>query len=84
MVNETVWLFLNQMAELFDRDKSVIAKHIKNIFEEAQGEENRTVAKFATVQKESSREFSRGNRAFQSRRHHFCRNQGRQTHSIKL
>ena len=31
---ETVWLSLNQMAELFQRDKSVISRHIKNIFEE--------------------------------------------------
>jgi len=29
--HETLWLSLNQMAELFDRDKSVISKHIKNI-----------------------------------------------------
>ena len=34
LVDETVWLSLNQMAELFQRDKSVISKHIKNIFEE--------------------------------------------------
>ena len=47
IVGETVWLSLNQMAELFDRDKSVIAKHIKNTFEEAELEENRTAAKFA-------------------------------------
>lgn len=59
MSGETVWLSLNQMAELFDRDKSVIAKHIKNVFEEAELEENRTVAKFAIVQKEGSREISR-------------------------
>jgi hypothetical protein len=32
--NETVWLSLNQMADLFQRDKSVISKHIKNVFEE--------------------------------------------------
>ncbi len=59
MVNETVWLSLNQMADLFDRDKSVISKHIKNIFEEMELVENRTVANFATVQKEGSREISR-------------------------
>ena len=44
MVNETVWLSLNQMTDLFDRDKSVIAKHIKNVFEEGELTENRTVA----------------------------------------
>jgi hypothetical protein len=59
MVGETVWLSLNQMAELFQRDKSVIAKHIKNTFEEAELDENRTVAKFATVQNEGTREVSR-------------------------
>jgi hypothetical protein len=59
MVGETVWLSLNLMAELFDRDKSVIAKHIKNVFEEAELVESRTMAKFATVQKEGSREISR-------------------------
>ena len=32
MENETVWLSLDQMAELFQRDKSTISKHIKNIF----------------------------------------------------
>ena len=57
--NETVWLSLNQMAELFDRDKSVIAKHIKNAFEEGEIEPNRTVANFATVQKEGSRSVQR-------------------------
>lgn len=30
---ETVWLSLNQMAGLFDRDKSVISRHLKEIFE---------------------------------------------------
>ena len=34
--NETVWLALNQMAELFQRDKSVISRHIKNIFTEGE------------------------------------------------
>ena len=31
---ETVWLSLNQMADLFQRDKSVISRHIRNIFDE--------------------------------------------------
>jgi len=30
--NDTVWLNLNQMAELFERDKSVISRHLSNIF----------------------------------------------------
>ena len=33
---ETVWLSLNEMAELFQRDKSVISKHIKNVFAEGE------------------------------------------------
>ena len=33
---ETVWLTLNQMAELFQRDKSVVSRHIKNIFDEGE------------------------------------------------
>jgi len=56
---ETAWLSLNQMAELFQRDKSVISKHIRNVFAEGELTENSTVAKFATVQKEGSREVSR-------------------------
>ena len=34
--NETVWLSLNQLAGLFQRDKSVISKHIKNAFDEGE------------------------------------------------
>jgi hypothetical protein len=33
---ETAWLSLNQITELFQRDKSVISKHIKNVFEEGE------------------------------------------------
>ena len=48
--DETVWLSLDQMAELFGRDKSVISRHIKNALSEEV--DNSTVAFFATVQKE--------------------------------
>ena len=34
--NDTVWLSIDQMAELFQRDKSTISRHIKNIFEEGE------------------------------------------------
>ena len=47
---ETCWLSLNQLAELFQRDKSVISRHIKNIFDEGELAHEATVAKFATVQ----------------------------------
>ncbi len=56
---DTVWLSLNQMADLFQRDKSVISKHIKNIFEEGELSQDSTVAKFATVQSEGSRQVER-------------------------
>ena len=46
---ETVWLSLNQMSTLFGRDKSVISRHIKNIFEEGELTTNSVVAKYATT-----------------------------------
>ncbi len=48
--DETVWLSLDQMAKLFDRDKSVISRHIKNSLEEEL--DNSVVAKFATTAKD--------------------------------
>ncbi len=56
---ETVWLSLDQMADLFQRDKSVIAKHIKNAFAEGELQPGATVAKFATVQTEGERSVER-------------------------
>jgi len=52
---ETVWLNLNQIGELFDRDKSVISRHLHNIFKTKELERNSTVAFFATVQNEGGR-----------------------------
>jgi hypothetical protein len=49
LVQETVWLSLNQMAELFQRDKSVISRHIRNLFEEGELISAAVVAKFATT-----------------------------------
>lgn len=57
--NQTVWLSLNQMVTLFQRDKSVISRHISNIFKEKELEENATVANFATVQTEGGRDVER-------------------------
>ena len=48
---ETVWLNQSQMVELFQRDRSVISRHIKNILEEES-----TIAKYAIVQTEGNRE----------------------------
>lgn len=46
---DTVWLSIDQMAELFQRDKSTISRHIKNIFNEGELNRNAVVAKFATT-----------------------------------
>lgn len=53
--DETVWLSLDQMSKLFDRDKSTISRHIKNIYDEGELEKKSTVAKNATVQIEGDR-----------------------------
>ena len=46
-VNDTVWLSLDQMAELFQRDRSVIGKHVRNIFKEGELIKEAVWAKFA-------------------------------------
>ena len=56
---ETVWLSLNQVAELFGRDKSVISRHLRNVFATGELEQAATVAKIATVQREGNREVVR-------------------------
>ncbi len=56
---ETVWLSLNQISKLFDRDKSVISRHIRNVFKEGELNRKSTVAKYATVQNEGQREIVR-------------------------
>lgn len=53
---DTVWANLEQISALFGRDKSVISRHIKNIFKEEELDRNSTVAIFATVQKEGKRD----------------------------
>ena len=57
--HETVWLSLNQMAELFARDKSVISRHLRNVFDSGELSRQATVAKNATVQQEGGREVVR-------------------------
>ena len=44
---DTVWLSIDQMAELFQRDRSVIGKHVRNIFKEGELDKNSVWAKFA-------------------------------------
>ena len=47
--DETVWLSLNQLADLFQRDKSVISRHINNVFDEGELVRERVVANYATT-----------------------------------
>ena len=49
LTDETVWLSMSQMTKLFDRDKSVISKHLNNIFKINELSKNSVVAKFATT-----------------------------------
>lgn len=57
--DETVWLSLDQMAALFQRDKSTISRHIKNVFRDGELKREATVANFATVQTEGGRSVER-------------------------
>lgn len=57
--DDTVWLSLSQMADLFQKDKSTISRHIRNIFSEGELLRDTTVAKFATVQNEGDRQVER-------------------------
>lgn len=57
--NETIWASLKDISQLFGADKSGISRHIKNIFSEKELDEKSTVAFFATVQTEGSREVTR-------------------------
>ncbi len=59
MEEETVWLNLSQMSLLFGRDKSVISRHIRNIYIEGELLRESTVANFATVHDENGRRVSR-------------------------
>lgn len=49
LVKDTVWLSLNQTAKLFRRDKSVISRHLHNIFKEKELKRNSVIANFATT-----------------------------------
>lgn len=59
LYDETVWLTLEQLAELFQRNKSTISRHIKNILESGELQADSTVAFFATVQSEGGRKVER-------------------------
>lgn len=57
--NETIWLTQDEIAVLFGKDRTVITRHIKNIYQEGELSEQPTSAKFAQVQLEGSREVTR-------------------------
>ena len=57
--HETVWLTINQMAELFHVDKSGVSRHLKNVYETGELQREATVADIATVQEEGGRQVSR-------------------------
>ena len=59
MENETVWLSINQLAELFQTTKQNISLHIQNIYDEGELLESATVKEYLTVQKEGSRNVKR-------------------------
>ena len=50
---DTVWLSLDQLTDLFDRDKSTISRHIRNVFKEGELDRDSVVANFATTAAES-------------------------------
>jgi hypothetical protein len=56
---ETIWATLDQIAEVFGRDKSVISRHLTNIYKEGELDQKATVAKNATVQIEGGRKVER-------------------------
>jgi hypothetical protein len=56
---ETLWANLQQIADLFETDKSGISRHIKNIYDTEELKRNSTVAFFATVQNEGNRQVER-------------------------
>ena len=57
MGEETVWLTQQQMAELFDKDRTVIGRHIRNIYREEELEQNITCAKFAHMGSDGDQEY---------------------------
>ena len=57
MGEETVWLTQQQMAELCDKDRTVIGRHIRNIYKEEELERNITCAKFAHMGADGDQEY---------------------------
>ncbi len=59
LADDTVWLSAAQMSELFQRNKSTISRHIKNVFEEGELDANEVVAFFATTTQHGAQEQKR-------------------------
>jgi hypothetical protein len=59
LVDNTLWLNVYQMADVFQTDRSSISKHLKNIYDSSELDENSTCAKFAQVQTEGERNIKR-------------------------
>ncbi len=57
--DESLWLSLKQLSDLFGRDKSFLSRHLRNIYESCELDRKTTVAFFATVQKEGERQIER-------------------------
>jgi|GEM_PF-1020541 len=57
--DESLWLSLKQLSDLFGRDKSFLSRHLRNIYERCELDRKTTVAFFATVQKEGGRQIER-------------------------
>ena len=57
--DETIWLTQDRMAEIFGVDRTVITKHLKNIYKDNELQENSTSAKIAQVQTEGNRQVNR-------------------------
>ena len=55
--DKTVWLTIDKMAELFDKDRTVIGRHIRNIYKEEELEQNITCAKFAHMGSEGDQRY---------------------------
>ena len=59
MENDTVWLTLDNLSELYQRNKSTISRHLRNIYDDGELDRDSTVANFATVQNEGGRTVQR-------------------------
>ena len=59
LYDETIWLPLNKIAELFEKNKMTISEHIKNIYNEGELDKTSTIRNFLTVQNEGNREVKR-------------------------